>query len=399
MGLAGLALGVGVGSCGGGDHHSARPAPPVKKHTNVDVYASLPLSGLDATQATAIEDGIKLALSQAGGHAGPWRIHLRIRDDSSAGASGFSPFATAAGARAAATDPLAVYYIGELDSGASEVSAPILNVAGLAQVSPLSTALSPGSPTLNPTRRPTFLRLAPPEAVQATAQLQELAHRGCRRLAVIHDSLPEGTQLAAALVARHGQYGITAVHSFSASTPGSVVAARIKSLRSDCVVYAGASSPAAAATVDAVAAANPHLRLLLGSYGVCTSSFTSPQLGGLGAGAAPNFRCTAPVGDLDATVAGRAFTKAFTFAYGIPPDPLAVYGYEAMELGIDAIAGLGPRGDNKEAVRAALFAVHNRQSLLGVYSFERTGGSTLGVYGLFKVGPNGLPVFAGLARP
>ena len=147
-----------VSGCGG---HTARP-PRVRvgRPTTATVYASLPLKGALAGQGLAVLNGAKLALDQLGPQAGE-RIRLITLDDSS-GAG-----AAAANARAAATARYAVYYIGELDSAASEVAAPILNQAGVPQVSPLSTSVSLTG--LDPTGRPTFLRLAPPDSAQAAA--------------------------------------------------------------------------------------------------------------------------------------------------------------------------------------------------------------------------------------
>ena len=104
----------------------------------VDVYSSLPMQGPYAADATAITKGIRLALAQAHGRAGPFTVQYAALDDS-AGPSGWDASVTATNARKVAADPRAVYYIGEFDDDASEVSMPILNEAGIAQVSPANT--------------------------------------------------------------------------------------------------------------------------------------------------------------------------------------------------------------------------------------------------------------------
>jgi branched-chain amino acid transport system substrate-binding protein len=81
------------------------------------------------------------------------------------------------------------------------------------------------------------------------------------------------------------------------------------------------------------------------------------------------------------------------------PDPVAVYGYEAMKLAIDTISGLGTSGDNKNAVRRALFATSGRNSPIGVYGFHRNGSSTAGSYGLYEVGSDGAPAFVQSLTP
>jgi ABC-type branched-subunit amino acid transport system substrate-binding protein len=352
------------------------------------VFASLPLHGVWGPQGTAVANGVELALNGAGGAAGRWRVRLVLLDDS-AGAGG-----VAQNARRASTNPATVYYIGELDSAATEISAPLLNVAGVAQVSPLATAESAGARALDPTGRPSFLRLAPPDSTQAAAQLDALAHARCRRVTVVHDGSLEGAGLAAALDARRGQLGvrILRVESFSGRAGAVGAAARLRSAGADCVVFAGTASSDAVALLSSLG----KFRMVLGSYGVCTQSV----LVQLPASVRRAFRCTLPVGDLGSSAAGRAFFAAYGAAHGGGvPDPLVAYGYEAMRLGLDTIARLGARGDDKGAVRAALFAVRSRRSLLGVYGFDRVGNSTLGTYGLYRVGASGAPVFAQGLRP
>src|SRR5262249_37610700 len=107
--------------------------------TTVDIYSSLPMQGSSSAQTIPMVNGIKLALSQAHNKAGAFTVKYTALDDSTAAAGKWDPAQTAANARRAATDPKAVYYIGEFNSGASEVSIPILNQAGLAQVSPANT--------------------------------------------------------------------------------------------------------------------------------------------------------------------------------------------------------------------------------------------------------------------
>ena len=69
------------------------------------------------------------------------------------------------------------------------------------------------------------------------------------------------------------------------------------------------------------------------------------------------------------------------------------YGYEAMKLGLSTIASLGNSGDSKSAVLSALFATAGRRSVLGTYSVDRDGDTTLRSIGLYKVGPTGDPAF------
>src|SRR5450755_824809 len=136
--LAAIALAVvgcsssGSSSSGGGSSSSASGG-------TVDIYSSLPLQGASTAQTNPMVNGMKLALAQAGGKAGQRTVNYQSLDDSTAAAGKWDAGQTSANARKVATDPKAVYYIGEFNSSASEVSIPILNQGGIPQVSPANT--------------------------------------------------------------------------------------------------------------------------------------------------------------------------------------------------------------------------------------------------------------------
>ena len=104
--------------------------------------------------------------------------------------------------------------------------------------------------------------------------------------------------------------------------------------------------------------------------------------------------CTVATQNLTAYPGGKDFLAAYKAKYGTAnPDPYAIYGYEAMKLGLDTIASLGAQGNSKSAVLAALFKIKARNSVLGTYGFDKNGDTTLKSYGLYKVGSDGEPVF------
>ena len=174
-----------VGGCGGSGKNAG------SRGATVDFYSSLPLSGASSATAQAIVNGAKLALAQARGRAGRFTIRYISLDDSTAQSGTWNPGRTAANAREAARDPKAVYYIGELDSDASKVSMPILNRAGVPQVSPASTYVGlttsepgslPGEPNKYfPTGRRTFLRIVPLDTNQAAALIDLMGVRPLRQ--------------------------------------------------------------------------------------------------------------------------------------------------------------------------------------------------------------------------
>ncbi|HEY7073895.1 MAG TPA: hypothetical protein VH418_00935, partial [Solirubrobacteraceae bacterium] len=75
-------LALGVAACGGGSSNSSSGGGGGAK--TLDIYSSLPLQGASRVQTTALVNGIKLALEQAGGKAGQFTIKYTSLDDSTA---------------------------------------------------------------------------------------------------------------------------------------------------------------------------------------------------------------------------------------------------------------------------------------------------------------------------
>jgi branched-chain amino acid transport system substrate-binding protein len=78
--------------------------------------------------------------------------------------------------------------------------------------------------------------------------------------------------------------------------------------------------------------------------------------------------------------------------FGGEPGPYALYGYEAMSVVLDSIRRAGAKGNDRQAVIDQFFAIRNRDSVLGRYSIEADGETTLSPYGVDRV-VNGRTVF------
>jgi branched-chain amino acid transport system substrate-binding protein len=386
-------------SAGGGSSSSA-------SGKTVDIYSSLPLQGANISQTVPLVNGIKLALAQAGGKAGQWTVNYQSLDDSTAAAGKWDPGQTAANARKVATDPKAVYYIGEFNSGASEVAVPILNQAGLPQVSPANTYVglttnlpgsAPGEPQkYYPSGTRTYLRIVPIDSIQAASDLIAMKQAGCTKVAIANDKEAYGGGLATLLGLEKSFYGVNIVSNtgIDPTAPNfRSYASTIQGQGADCFFFAGITANGAVQIVKDVNSALPKAKIF-GGDGVCSDTWTSAAKGGVPAAIDPLIQCTVATLDLTAYPGGKDFLAAYKAKYGSAnPDPYAIYGYEVMKLGLDTIAKLGAQGNSKSEVLKALFATTQRNSVLGTYGFDKNGDTTLKSYGLYKVGPNGEPVF------
>jgi len=405
--LAAIALAVvGCSSSGSSSSSAGGGSSSSASGKTVDIYSSLPLQGASTSQTIPLVNGIKLALSQAGNKAGQWTVNYQSLDDSTAAAGKWDPGQTAANARKVATDPKAVYYIGEFNSGASEVSIPILNQAGLPQVSPANTYVglttnlpgsAPGEPQkYYPSGTRTYLRIVPIDSIQAASDLIAMKQAGCTKVAVANDKEAYGSGLATLLGLEKSFYGVNVVSNtgIDPTSPNfRSYASTIQGQGADCFFFAGITANGAVQIVKDVNSALPKAKIF-GGDGVCSDTWTSAAKGGVPAAIDPLIQCTVATLDLAAYPGGKDFLASYKAKYGTAnPDPYAIYGYEVMKLGLDTIAKLGAQGNSKADVLKALFATTQRNSVLGTYGFDKNGDTTLKSYGLYKVGANGEPVF------
>lgn len=162
---AALALVALVALAGCGATGSTPPGDAV-----LTVYVSAPLSGPARAEGQEVADGARRALDDAGAEAGGVDVRARYLDVAGRNETRFDPVTAAANARSAAEDSTAIAYVGELDSGATRTSSPILNEAGILQAAPGSGAedlVRAGAASddvpleVQPTGERTFARLVP----------------------------------------------------------------------------------------------------------------------------------------------------------------------------------------------------------------------------------------------
>jgi branched-chain amino acid transport system substrate-binding protein len=71
------------------------------------------------------------------------------------------------------------------------------------------------------------------------------------------------------------------------------------------------------------------------------------------------------------------FLRAFRDRYRREPGRYAAYGYEAMAAVLDSIRRAGDSGDDRDSVIDAFFDTVDRRSVLGTYSIDDVGDTTL----------------------
>lgn len=368
--------------------------------TTLTIYSSLPMDGASQVDGHSIVDGANMALAERGGRVGKYRIVLRPLDDATVQRGGWDPGQTTANARLAVQDQTTIGYIGELDSGASAVSIPVLNRAGIGQISPASTAVgltsdapgsAPGEPEkYYPTGARAFARVVPNDAIQTLAQVRLQKSLGCVKTYVLDDGAVDGQDTASsfAAAAQTGGLPLAGTQTFDPRARDySSMIAGIAQTGADCVLISASTENNAVLLTTQVAELMPAARIFA-SAGVAESTYTDQAEGGIRSSVDP--RLTITVATLDPRAyppAGQAFYAAYSRRYGAP-QPYAIFGYEAMALLLSAISRAthgGIRAAVRSEVVSAILRTHNRASVLGTYSINPNGDTTLRTYGVYRV--------------
>ena len=393
LGAALMAVASGCGSVSGAD---------TSQGNQLTVYSSLPLQGPSGAISQQIVNGEKLALHDSGGHIGPFRISYDSMDDSSPTSGQWNPDVTASNAKMAANDPSTIAYLGDYNSAATAISLPLINAAGILQVSPaspyggLTSSAYAGQDEperFYPTGRRNFARLQPGDPAQARAQVRLMRELGVKKLYVLDDQDPFELPLAQMVVADSEHAGISvAAHDSldtTATTSFAGEVAKVAESGAQAVFFAGGTTPEIVSLWQQLHSADPRL-WLLGSSTMINPTFTSA----IGAGAAARTLLSTPVLPVSYYPASaQRVLAAYRRQFDERPEAYALFGYEAMSATLQAIRDAGAHGNNRQAVIDALFAAGPRDSVIGRYAIEPDGETTLSSYGLDRVSAAGVPVF------
>jgi branched-chain amino acid transport system substrate-binding protein len=392
-----VASAVGVAACGGGGGGGSSSADV--SGSTLTIYSSFPLQGASKPQSDALVNGIKLALKQANNKAGKYTIKYVSQDDSTATAGKWDPGQVSTDARKAAQDKSTILYLGEFNSGASAISIPILNRAGIGQISPSNTAVGltsnaagaePGEPDkYYPTTKRTYVRVVPKDTVQAAALATVMKQEGCKKPYILNDKEVYGQGLATNTVASLKSAGIPSLGNDGWDPKAAnyrSVASKIAGKGTDCVLLSGITDNNGVQLTKDIAAGVPNAKIY-GPDGLCESAWVDPKKGGFPVSLDSRVKCTVATLSPDKyPPAGQKFFSDYKSTYNDQnPDPYALYGFETMSLALDAINRAGDKGNDRQAVIDQLFATKDRQSVLGTYSIDQNGDTTTTDYGLYKI--------------
>jgi branched-chain amino acid transport system substrate-binding protein len=387
--LAASATAIAVAGCGGVSGATEASG------NQLAVYSSLPLQGPAAASSAEIVDGERLALSQAGGRIGRFKVGYVSLDDADPKSGKLDPEATSTNAKTAAQDTSTIAYLGELGSAATAVSLPLINAAGILQLSPsspyvgLTSSLDAGQDEperFYPSGKRNFGRLQPGDQGQAAAHVQLMRSLGVRRLYVLDDQNPFELPLAELVSAGAQRAQIDVLGHDSIATGGATPAAylgeaeKIERAKPQAVFFAGGLQPGSVALWRALHRADVKM-LLLGTSALADPSFAAA----VGQAGAQTYLTTPILPLADYPPPAARVLADYRRHFGGHPGPYALYGYEAMSVVLDAIRRAGDRGNDRQVVIDRFFATSERHSVLGTYSVLAGGETTLSRYGVDRL--------------
>ncbi len=377
-----IAIGCGGGGDSGGGGGGESPT--------AKIVSDLPRQGANRAQTTTMVNAINLAIDERNGKAGDIKIEYESLDDATAQAGQWDAAKCAENAQSAAQDDEIIGWIGPFNSGCAAVEIPILNEAGLAMISPANTYTGLTKPTPDesepdkyyPTGERNYARVIVTDVQQGQAGASFMDDEGVETVFILDDRETYGKGVADEFQTAAEDLGIEVVgrEGIDGSAPNyRSLMNKIAAENPDAIYFGGIIENNAAQLIkDKVGAGMSNDEVLfVGPDGIFVDELIT-QGGNSVEGIYTSFGGIPPekLGS-----AGQEFIDKYEENYDDAVQPYTAYAYEAANVMLDAIerASKDAGGDvpDREAVIEQVFATQDYQGVLGTWSFDDDGDTSL----------------------
>jgi branched-chain amino acid transport system substrate-binding protein len=393
LGVAAALLVVGCGGGAGGGQGGGGEEGPTAK-----IVSDLPMQGANRQQTTTMVNAIKLALQERDYKAGDVTIEYQVLDDATAQAGQWDAAKCAENAQSAAQDEEIIGWIGPFNSGCAAVEIPILNEAGLGMISPANTYIgltkSGGEPDepekYYPTGKRNYARVIVADDKQGQAGAALMLQEGLDSVYILDDKETYGKGLADQFqeAAEEQDIQILGREGIDGSAPNyRSLMNKIADANPDAIYFGGIIENGAAQLIkDKVGAGMSNEEVaFIGPDGIFLDELLN-QAGGAAEGIYVTFGGL-PQSEL--TEEGEKFVEAFEEKYDEPIQPYTAYAYEAANVMLDAIEKASEEAGggvpDREAVVDQIMATEDFRGVLGYWSFDQDGDTTLTELSVQKV--------------
>lgn len=377
-GLAILGLVLWAPGTGGLYPVSAAPAKLVK------IGVDLPMSGGEAPNGVPTNNGVILAIEEANKAGGPYRFEEELKDDAVNGVH--DPAQGAKNAQELIADPAVVGIVGNFNSNVGKAVIPITNAAGIVQISPAQTnpglTKGPDAAALR-TKPNNYFRVCTTDDIQGPVGA-DYAYRTlkARKVSILDDQETYGKGIADEFEKEFKRLGGT-VLSHDGIPKGTqdfhAILTAIKAKNPDLLYFGGVTTTGG----GLIRKQMPDVGLNIpyeGGDGIVEDEFLKVA----GDAANGSYGTVASI-NVQRVPAAQAFVKAYKARFGSDPGAYSANAYVAAKIIIDAVRAVGP---DRAKVLDWVRKLHNYKSIIGTFSFDKNGDTTLKIISIYAVKNN-----------
>ncbi|MDP9426851.1 MAG: branched-chain amino acid ABC transporter substrate-binding protein [Actinomycetota bacterium] len=392
LAVLGVASALGVAGCGGGGEGQGGSA----EGPTATIVSDFPLQGANRAQTETMVNAIKLALEERDGMAGEVAVKYESLDDATAQAAQWDEAKCAENAQSVAQRDEVVGWIGPFNSGCAQVEIPILNEAGLGMISPANTAIGltkpggePGEPDkYYTTGERNYTRVIIADDKQGAAGATLMEEEGFESVYILDDRETYGKGLADQFERTAEELGIEVLGrdgiDGSASNYRSLME-KIAQAEPDAIYFGGIIENNAGQLIkDKVGAGMENDEVaFVGPDGIFVDELIN-QAGDAAEGIYVTF---GGLPEDELSDEGQEFVENYEAKYNEDIQPYTAYAYEAANVMLDAIdRAYEADGDvTREGVLREIFATEDYNGVLGEWSFDEDGDTTLTELSIQKV--------------
>jgi len=363
----------------------------------VKIAIELPLEGSEKAASDPIINGIKLAVKDAGGQAGGYKVEVpdnAIYDDAVNGKHDEQQGAT--NMQTIVQDPEIAAVIGPLNSSVAKAQIPISNAAGLLQCSPANTNPGLTKPEAGAgelrTKENNYIRVVTTDDVQGPAAATYLYDTlGAKSVYIIDDTETFGKGVADAFEAQFKEEGGEVVKHDGApptTTDYTSILTAAKSLNPEAIYFGGVTASGGARILKAAVQVGLGDIPFVGPDGINDGSAETPDsfLNLTGDDAKNSYSTLAGIGEFPKQA---EFEEAYKAEYGIDATGYAGTGYACAQVVLNAIeraseTNPGDQAAVREAVRAAgTDASVTYETILGDIQFDENGDTSQKIISIY----------------
>jgi branched-chain amino acid transport system substrate-binding protein len=353
----------------------------------VKIVSMLPMTGSSLGQAQTMVNGIQQALAETDSKAcdGKIQIQYEVYDDATAAAGKWDPAQVTSNSNKAVADGSVVAVIGHFNSGAAKLSIPVLNQANIVMISPANTypgLTKPGKgepkepDVYYPTGTRNYSRVVPADDLQGAVAGNWAKSLGVQKVYILDDQELYGKGIADVFEATAKKLGIQVLGREGIDIKASDYKAlmnKIKALSPDLIYFAGITQSNAGQIIKDMrnVGMTPDAVKIMGPDGIKEQALIDAA----GKDAEGVYATFGGLPPQELTGVGAKWYQSYKAKYNAEPEPYAAYAYESAKVAIGAINKVCK--NDRGAIREAVMATKDFNGVLGTWSFDPNGDTSL----------------------